>query len=164
MRNGAAFRVRFSIGSLCSYLLQGSQGFSDYGGIFFHSVPTKRGSAGACSGSTSLQFPLFVRLAFWWCYLNVSQFPQSKLHLKSRMVCVYFGVAGFHEMPHSVYQITTRLAKHVRRQRGSTHDSDAARRTNVGMFPPRFLFNFIIQYAQQIRPNRAECAITRRLI
>lgn len=38
--------------------------FRHYGGIFFHSVPTKRGSAGACSGSTSLQTPFFVRLAF----------------------------------------------------------------------------------------------------
>lgn len=73
---------------------------------------------------------------------------QSKLHLKLRMVCMYFGVAGFHEMPQSVYQMTTRLAKHVRRQRGPTHGLDAARRTNVGMFPSRFLSNFIIQYAQ----------------
>lgn len=86
MRNGAAFGSAFRSGRFARMCCKDRKDFRHYGGIFFHSVPTKRGFAGACSGSTSLQIPLFVRLAFLMMLFERIAAPQSKPHLKLGMI------------------------------------------------------------------------------
>lgn len=63
------------------------------------------------------------------------------IHTRARlkMLRVHFAVAGFREMPLSVHQITTRLAKPTRRQQESANGSSAALRENAQMFPPFYL-------------------------
>lgn len=63
------------------------------------------------------------------------------IHTRDRlkMLRVHFAVAGFREMPLSVRQITTRLAKPRRRQQGSANGSSAALLENAQMFPPFYM-------------------------
>ena len=83
------------------------------GGVFFHGVPTKRGSAGACSGSTSLLGKPRNRVICSSLSLALAaRNPQiNGLHKKKNVVAFIFLVGLYRDAPHgtSVYQIFTRL-------------------------------------------------------
>lgn len=130
------------IGCFCSLPLRGSQGFSALlrwcvcG--FFSRRANKKGAplVPILALPTSLANREISVLHLFECIAAL-----VCIHTRDRlkMLRVHFAVAGFREMPLSVRQITTRLAKPRRRQQGSANGSSAALLENAQMFPPFYM-------------------------
>lgn len=155
MRNAAAFGSVFDRIDLLAAAARIARIFGTTVVFFSTACQQKRGSAGACSGFTSLLGQ--PRDLAFFLFERIAAPARNRIINCLEMFCVYFGVAGFtRDAPRFIpnnyqagkaHQATERIHKRL----------VAALHRNVGMFPHFtsftcffcFVFVFeIIQYAQ----------------